>query len=469
MLNVTGSYTDHYQLTMAQVYFLKGQHNQDSVFDYFFRECPFQGGYAVFAGLEDLLDILEDIKFDEEDLDFLRSKNMHPDFINYLKEFKFNGTVYSAQEGDLVFPTRPIVSIKANIIEAQIIETVLLNVLNFQTLIATKARRIRHVAGQSQLIDFGLRRAQGIGGYWASRAAMIGGFDCTSNVRASRDYDIPLAGTMAHSFIQSYDSEFQAFSDYAQIWPDNCVFLVDTYNTLQSGVPNAIKVAKEMEKQGHRLKGIRLDSGDLAWLAKKARSMLDEAGLNYVTIAASNQLDEYVIENIVKQGAPIDVFGVGTNLVVGAPDSALDGAYKLVLANNKPRIKLSDTPVKITIPYQKQVYRLVEENGAYQGADVIALKTEQDINTMHHPFEHLTSVSIQHYRKEPLLHKVMENGKRTVAKKTLVEIAQLSQQNFDKLPMEYKRFINPHLYKVGLSSELKMKRDELIVEYRSVL
>lgn len=466
MINVTGTYTDQYQLAMAQVYFLKGHHNHTAVFDYFFRALPFKGGYAVFAGLDDLLDVLEQLRFDHQDIEFLQDQKMHPDFINYLKQFKFNGTVYASLEGDLVFPACPVVSIEAGLIEAQIIETLLLNILNFQTLIATKARRIRCVAGERILIDFGLRRAQGAGGYFASRAAIVGGFDSTSNVRAGRDYSIPVSGTMAHSFIQSYDSELKAFSDYAEAWPDNCVLLVDTYNTLQSGVPNAIKIAKEMEKKGHRLKGIRLDSGDLAWLAKKARHMLNEAGLNYVAITASNQLDEYVIKNLLEQEAPIDAFGVGTNLAIGAPDSALDGVYKLAFSHDKPRIKLSDTPAKITIPYQKQVHRVLEEDGTYQGADVIALRTEKEIDMMHHPFENLKSLSIKQYKKEPLLHKVMENGKRLLPRKSLVEVAKFSQQCFDKLPFEYKRFINPHIYKVGLSTELKMKREQLIAVHK---
>lgn len=329
--------------------------------------------------MEDLLDVLEQLRFEQQDIEFLQHQNMHPGFIDYLQQFKFTGAVYASREGDVVFPTRPVVIIEANLIEAQIIETLLLNILNFQTLIATKARRIRQVAGERILIDFGLRRAQGAGGYFASRAAIVGGFDSTSNVRAGRDYSIPVSGTMAHSFIQSYDSEIQAFSDYAEAWPENCFLLVDTYNTLQSGVPNAIKIAKEMEKRGHRLKGIRLDSGDLAWLSKRARHMLDEAGLNYVAITVSNQLDEYVIKNLLEQDAPIDAFGVGTNLAIGAPDAALDGVYKLAFINGQPSIKLSDTPAKITIPYQKQVYRVFERDGTYRGADVVCLKRKKKL------------------------------------------------------------------------------------------
>ncbi|VEG92021.1 nicotinate phosphoribosyltransferase [Legionella spiritensis] len=466
MINFTGTYTDQYQLTMAQVYFLNGYQNSNAVFDYFFRALPFNGGYAVFAGLEDVLSILETLRFDDRDLAFLRQQNMHPDFINYLQQFKFQGTVYASREGDVIFPTRPIVTIEANIIEAQLIETVLLNVLNFQTLVATKASRIRQVAGTRKLIDFGLRRAQGPGGYYASRAAIIGGFDSTSNVRAGRDFAIPISGTMAHSFVQSYDSELQAFRDFAKCWPDNCVLLVDTYNTLASGVPNAIKIAREMQSRGHKLKGIRLDSGDLAWLAKKARYMLDEANLHDVTITVSNQLDEYVIKNLLEQQAPIDSFGVGTNLAIGAPDAALDGVYKLAFAHGKPRIKLSDTATKITIPYQKQVYRILDGDGNFQGADAITLRTEDDVELMAHPFEASKSLAIKHFAKEPLLHKVMEHGKRLSSPQTLGEIARYSQDRLAKLPLEYQRFINPHLYKVGISSKLKAQRDQLIGEHQ---
>ncbi len=249
MNNFSATYTDQYQLAMAQVYFKKGHKNHNAVFDYYFRKLPFNGGYAIFSGLEDLLEIITNLRFNEKDLEFLKLQGFEDDFLKYLKEFKFRGTIYSAKEGDVVFPTRPILQVEANIIEAQIIETILLNLLNFQTLIATKASRIRLVAGDAKLLDFGLRRAQATGGYFATRAAMVGGFDGTSNVVAGRDFGIPVSGTMAHSFIQSYDDELEAFRDFADGRPENCVLLVDTYNTLKSGIPNAIKVAKEMEGQ----------------------------------------------------------------------------------------------------------------------------------------------------------------------------------------------------------------------------
>ncbi len=451
---------------MSQVYFLKGQKDTRAVFDYFFRKLPFNGGYAIFAGLEDLLSTLDVLQFDNQDLDFLKELGYHPDFVRYLEKFRFNGNVYSSLEGDPVFPVRPVLQIEANIIESQIIETLVLNILNFQTLIATKASRMRQAAKGCSLIDFGLRRAQGPGGYSASRAAFIGGFDGTSNVRAARDYNIPVSGTMAHSYIESYDDELTAFTHFAEVQPDDCILVVDTYDTLKSGIPNAITVAKKMEEKGFRLKGIRLDSGDLSYLAKETRRRLDSAGLNYVKIAVSNQLDEYIIKSLLAQDAPIDLFGVGTSLVTGYPDAALDGVYKLSYSNGKPRIKLSENVSKITLPHQKQVFRAVDSNDQFIGADAIAMADEQDVEVMHHPLYPLKSLSLKNYTKEPLLHKVMSNGSRVNGPLSLSEIARYSRQRLEKLPEEYKRFDNPHIYKVGISTRLKQERDRLIDEYK---
>ncbi len=451
---------------MAQAYFLKGQKEHCAIFDYFFRKLPFGGGYAIFAGLEDLLAILADYRFDKTDLEYLEAEGFHADFLNYLKNFQFKGCIYSAREGEVIFPTCPILSVEANIIEAQLIETILLNILNFQTLIATKASRIHEVAAGRSLIDFGLRRAQGPAGYYASRAAMVGGFDATSNVRAGRDYNIPISGTMAHSFVQSHDDELSAFRAFAESWPEHCVLLVDTYNTLACGVPNAIKIGKEMEKQGHRLKGIRIDSGDLAYLSKKARNLLDQAGLDYVEISVSNQLDEFVIKSLLEQKSPIDTFGVGTNLVIGVPDAALDGVYKLAFANSKPRIKISDTIKKISLPHKKQIYRILENGGNFWGADVISLFEETKLDHMYHPFEPSKSISLENYNKESLLEKVMEKGRPLAPAKTLTEISQYCQKRLRSLPIEYKRIINPHLYKVGLSERLFNERNQLIEAHR---
>ncbi|MBA2655716.1 MAG: nicotinate phosphoribosyltransferase [Tatlockia sp.] len=468
MINFTGSYTDKYQLSMAQAYFLKGQRDHSAIFDYFFRKLPFGGGYAIFAGLDTLLEILENLRFDKTDLDYLESQGFNDEFLNYLKNFQFKGSIYSCNEGEVIFPTSPILTVEANIIEAQLIETLVLNVLNFQTLIATKASRIREVSGDRKLIEFGLRRAQGPAGYYASRAAIIGGFDATSNVRAGRDFDIPILGTMAHSFVQSFDDELSAFRVFAESWPQHCVLLVDTYNTLASGVPNAITVGQEMKKQGHQLKGIRIDSGDLAYLSKKARLLLDKAGLNEVEISVSNQLDEYVIKSLLEQDSPIDSFGVGTNLSTGVPDAALDGIYKLAYANNKPRIKISDSFKKITLPYKKQVYRILENGGQFWGADAITLAEEQEIEKMYHPFELSKSISLAHHKKEKLLHQVMAEGKILAPAKTLTELSQYRQQRLGCLPIEYKRIINPHIYKVGLSEKLYSQRALLIEEHKGI-
>jgi nicotinate phosphoribosyltransferase len=466
MINYTASYTDKYQLSMSQVYFLKGQLSNKAVFDYFFRKLPFEGGYAIFAGLEDLLNTLDNLHFDKQDIDFLKELGYHPDFIRYLKKFRFTGNIYSSTEGDLVFPVRPVLQIEANIIEAQIIETLLLNILNFQTLIATKASRMFQAAEGRGLIDFGLRRAQGPGGYYASRAAFIGGFNSTSNVRAGRDYGIPVSGTMAHSFIESYNDELLAFNNFAEVQPDDCILLVDTYDTLKSGLPNAITVAKKMEEKGFRLKGIRLDSGDLAYLAKESRKRLDKAGLGYVKIAVSNQLDEYIIKSLLEQAAPIDVFGVGTSLVTGQPDAALDGVYKLAYADGKPRIKLSENIGKITLPHRKQVFRIIDNEGRFIGADAVAMDNETNVEIIHHPLYPLKSLSTGTYFQEPLLHKVMENGVRLFNPRALTEIADYSRERMEKLPEEYKRFDNPHIYKVGISKKLRSERDRLIDEYK---
>jgi nicotinate phosphoribosyltransferase len=459
--SITGTYTDLYQLTMAQVYFMAGKSQAKAVFDYFFRKLPFDGGYTVFAGLGTLVDVLQELHFAPEDLDYLKRVGLNIDFVNSLENFSFQGTVNAAREGDLVFPNEPVLSIEGNILEAQIVETLLLNILNFQSLIATKAARMRLVAGNKILSDFGLRRAQGAGGYHASRAAVVGGFDSTSNVKAGNDFNIPVEGTMAHSFIQSYDDELSAFRDFASIRPERCVLLVDTYDTLKSGIPNAITVAKEMEQNSHRLQGVRLDSGDLAYLAKQSRKMLDDAGLHYVKIIASNQLDEWVIKSLLDQNAPIDVFGVGTSLVTGHPDGALDGVYKLAYADGKPRIKLSENLKKITLPDKKQIFRILNGDGTFFGADAVALAGEGDPGIMYHPSEPGKSLNINGFTKEPLLHKVMENGKVVGGQPPLKEIATFCKERLKLLPEEHKRFHYPHIYKVGISEKLLKERDQL--------
>ncbi|HYF67477.1 MAG TPA: nicotinate phosphoribosyltransferase [Ohtaekwangia sp.] len=461
----TGSYTDLYQITMAQVYYLTGKSKDEAVFDYFFRKLPYNGGFTVFAGLENVLNIIQDLRFTSDDLEFLRSQGLNNEFVNSLRDFRFRGSIHAAREGELVFPNEPILRVEATILEAQLVETFLLNMLNFQSLIATKAARMRLVAGNRILSDFGLRRAQGIGGYHATRACVVGGFDSTSNVMAARDFHIPVVGTMAHSYIQSYDDELTAFRDFAGHRPDNCVLLVDTYDTLNSGVPNAIVVAKEMQQRGHQLQGIRLDSGDLAYLSKQARRLLDDAGLQSVKITVSNQLDEYVIKSLLDQQAPIDIFGVGTSLVTGAPDAALDGVYKLAFADGKPRIKLSENLIKITLPDKKQVYRTLNTDGTFFGADVITRHDEPNAAAMFHPADPDKSLHLGDLMQEPLLHPVMKNG-NAVGLPSLSEIKNYSQQRIKMLPDEYKRFQNPHIYKVGISEKLRDERNQLKKYYK---
>jgi nicotinate phosphoribosyltransferase len=385
-MKISATYTDLYQITMGQVYFLAGHHQQEGVFDYFFRRLPYKGGYVVFAGLASALELIRDLRFTRDDLDFLASQGLNREYLKYLERFRFKGSIYSFREGDVVFPQVPLMRIEGTLLEAQLIETLLLNLINFQSLVATKAARIRHVAPGKILADFGLRRAQALGGYHATRATMIGGFNSTSNVKAALDFGITPSGTMAHSFIQHYEDELAAFRSFAEGRPEGCVLLVDTYDTLNSGVPNAIIVAKEMEKRNQHLEAIRLDSGDLAYLSQHARQLLDSAGLQYVKIAASNQLDEWVIKSLQEQGSPIDIYGVGTSLITGQPDAALDGVYKLCRSNGKPRIKLSESISKTTLPDRKQVYRIYGDEQTFLGADAISLgDTEPGI--MHHRSE----------------------------------------------------------------------------------
>ncbi len=462
-----GLYLDYYELTMAQGYFLSNRHTINANFDYFFRTNPFNSGYTIFAGLSDFLDLLQTFKYNNETIDYLHKKGFHDEFLDYLKDFSFMGNIYSVQEGDVVFPYEPLIRVEGNLIETQIIESFLLNVINFESLIATKARRIRYVAKDKLLSDFGLRRAQGLASIFASKAAIIGGLDSTSNVLASFIYDLTPAGTQAHSWIQSFDDELEAFKKFAEYYTDNCILLVDTFNTIKSGIPNAIKVAKELEKEGKRLKAIRLDSGDLAYFSKKARQMLDEAGLDYVKIVASNQLDEFLIKSLSEQNAPIDFFGVGTNLITGQKDAALDGVYKISQVGDKPTIKLSEDLSKVTLPGKKKIYRYYNgENKFY--ADCIALENEQEIDFMIHPFDIYKKCNLKELKKEELLQKVVSNGEIVIKRKSVNEIKEFCEYRFSFLPEEHKRFEFPHIYKVGLSPELHKLRDELIKRNKEV-
>lgn len=463
-----GLYTDFYELTMAQGYFLSGKKQEQTVFDYYYRTNPYKGGYLVFAGLYDLLQILQNFRYDDKNIEFLKKSGLREEFLNYLKDFKFNATIYSVREGEIVFPNEPIVRVEGNIIEAQLIETLLLNYLNFQSLIATKACRIRNVIGEKAFADFGLRRAQGLGGVHASRAAVIGGADSTSNVYSGFNYDIPVSGTQAHAWVQSFDDELDAFRKYAEINPTSTVLLVDTYNTLKSGIPNAIIIAKELEEKGNKLIGIRLDSGDLAYLSKKARKMLDDESLDYVQIFASNQLNEYVIKSLNEQGARIDGYGIGTELVTGKDTGALDGVYKLVENNGNPRLKISENIEKITIPGRKKLMRYFDKDGKFF-RDGILLAKEENADKIYHPFHRDKNTEVSNYRAEELTQKVMENGEILIESKTPGEINAYLKQRFSQLPDEHKRFISPHIYKVGISENLLDLRDNMLKNIRERL
>lgn len=465
-INYSATFVDQYELAMGQVYFQLGRLHEKATFDYFFRKIPFNSGYVIFAGLNDILEILEKLKFNEDDLEFLAKLHFDHDYLNFLKNFRFTGNVYACEEGEVVFPQEPIVRIEANLIEAQMIETLVLNILNFESLIATKASRMRFAAPDKTLVEYGLRRAQGPGGYYASRASVIGGFDGTSNVLAAKDYNLISSGTMAHSFIQSEDKELEAFRKFAEHRPQDCVLLIDTFNTLESGLPNAIMVAHEMEKRGKRLKGIRLDSGDLSYLAHECRIRLNKAGLNYVKIIASNQLNEDIIKSLEAENAPIDIYGVGTSLVTGNPDAALDGVYKLSDIDNKPKMKVSDSIKKVSFPCKKQIFRVFDREGNFFGADAVGLIDEVKIEIIHHPIESLTSLDLSDLKKVPL-HKIcMKEGRRISKTPGVSEMRDYSKNRLKLLPDEFKRFTNPHIYKIGLTTKLKTIREDLILKFK---
>ncbi len=457
----TGLYVDFYELTMAQGHFLNGKKETRVCFDYFFRDMPFRGGYVVFAGLLDLLEFIERFRFDSDSRAYLRSIGFHASFIDYLASFTPALTIHAPIEGEIVFPNEPIVRVEGNIIAAQIVETVLLNILNFESLIATKASRIKHAAGDKPVTDFGLRRAQGLAGIHGSRAAVIGGVDSTSNVFSAKLFGLEPIGTQAHSWIQIYGDELEAFRQFAKAFPDRCTLLVDTYDTLGSGVPNAVTVAREMEKAGHRLKAIRLDSGDLAYLSKRSRRILDESGLHYVKIVASNQLDEYIIRSLREQDAPIDAFGVGTRLITGGDDASLDGVYKVSMCDGKPLMKISENVEKMTLPGMKKVWRFINDEGKFNG-DAVMLEDETDIREMYHPFKPDTFKKVDPKRKQALLHKVMENGRMLIEKKSPYEIAGYVKERLNGLSDEHKRFEFPHIYKVGISRKLLDLRSGMV-------
>jgi len=464
---LTGIYTDFYELTMAQGYFLSGMHSYRSTFDYFFRKNPFAGGYTIFAGLADFLDALEKFRFPDETLGYLKELGFRNEFIDYLESFHFTGNIYSVREGEVVFPNEPVLRIEASLAEAQLIETLILNILNFESLIATKTSRIKFAADGKMVIDFGMRRAQGYASLLASRAAIIGGCASTSNVAAAKVYNLIPSGTMGHSWVQSFSDELTAFRRFVEIYSEKAILLVDTFNTLESGLPNAIVVAKELEREGKRLFGIRLDSGDLAFLSKKAREMLDSSGLDYVKIAVSNQLDEYLIKSLLEQRARIDAFGVGTNLVIGKPDAALDGVYKLSQLEDIPKIKISENVEKTTLPGIKNVFRFFNGENKFFG-DAIVLEGEEPPEEFYHPLFPERKKVVKNLRNEVMLKLTVERGRRIDNRRDVYEIAKFTEERLNLLDDTHKRFQYPHIYKVGISKALLELKKRLKNQYENI-
>lgn len=463
--------TDLYQLTMLAGYLEEGMAEEPAVFDLFFRHNPFQGGYAVFAGLETALSFLESINFTEDELEYLQGLGIfRPRFIDFLRSFRFRGKVTAAPEGTVVFANEPLVTVEAPLAQAQLVETALLNIINFQTLVATKAARIVNAAAGGTVLEFGLRRAQGPdGGVSEARAAYVGGVKSTSNVLAGKLFGIPVKGTHAHSWIMAFPDELAAFRAYAEVFPDTCILLVDTYDTLKSGIPNAITVARELRAKGHELAGVRIDSGDLAYLSREARRMLDEAGFPDAKIVASNELDEFVIESMRREGSRVDIYGVGTRLATcaGEGGGALGGVYKLVRIDGRPKLKVTSDIAKATLPDRKRILRAVTPDGSFV-LDVICLYDEVVApgDTVFDPLNPLQSVTIPHDAGFVAVRSVaMEGGARTSAHKpSLDEMADRSREQLSRLPQGCLRFINPHKYKVSISRGLNDLRLRLMDE-----
>jgi len=460
--------TDLYELTMMQGYF-KSNSRQTVVFDMFYRKNPSEGGYAIAAGLEQVIQYIKELKFEKEDIDYLAGLGIFDgDFLDYLSTFRFTGDIYAVPEGTVVFPKEPLLKVIAPIMEAQLVETAILNIINHQSLIATKASRVVYAAKGDGVMEFGLRRAQGPdAGTYGARAAMIGGCVGTSNVLCGQLFDVPVKGTHAHSWIMSFPDEYTAFKTYANLYPQACILLVDTYDTLKSGIPNAIRVFREMEEAGIQLgyHGIRLDSGDLAYMSKKARKMLDEAGFPNAVISASSDLDEYLIESLKLQGATITSWGVGTNLITSADNPAFGGVYKLAAIKDAdghfiPKIKLSENSAKITNPGNKKIYRIYEKESGKLKADLICLAdetfTEDDFILLFDPDEPWKKTRLKPgtFIIRELMIPVFVNGECVYTSPKVMEIRDYCTKELNTLWDETRRFANPHKVYVDLSGKL---------------
>ena len=460
-------HTDLYQINMMQTYFKLGRHQRQAVFEVFFREMPFKNGYTVFAGLERMVDYLKNLKFSETDIAYLRELDYPEDFLNYLKELRFTGTVRAMQEGQLAFANEPLVQVEGSLAECQLVETAILNIINFQTLIATKAARIKSVIGDDPLLEFGTRRAQEMdAAIWGTRAAIIGGADATSNVRAAKIFGLKASGTHAHALVQSYGNDYEAFKAYAQTHKD-CVFLVDTYDTLRVGVPSAIKVAREFGDKIN-FQGVRIDSGDMAYISKKVRQQLDEAGFTDAKIYASNDLDENTI----------DVWGVGTKLITAYDQPALGAVYKLVSMEDESgqmqdTIKLSSNAEKVSTPGKRQVWRITKKADGKSEGDYITFSDERpDVAEeiyMFHPLYTYINKNVRDFNANPLLKDIFVDGELIYELPSLQEIKEFARENLEELWDEYKRDLNPQPYPVDLSQELWNHKMRLISQVRTTV
>ncbi len=465
--------TDLYELTMMYGYYREGMTENEGVFDVFFRPKE-TIVYAIMAGLDSVIDYINNLHFGEYDLAYLRSLNLFDEeFLTYLSKLRFTGEIYGMPEGTVVFPYEPLLRVRAPLIQAQLVETALLTFINHQTLIATKASRICYAAKGDSVLEFGLRRAQGPdAGIYGARAAIIGGCNATSNVLTGQMFDIPVSGTHAHSWVMSFPDELTAFRAYARTFPNNCLLLVDTYDTLKSGVPNAIKVFDELRARGHEPVGIRLDSGDLAYLSKQARKMLDDAGYPNAKISASSDLDEFVIRDLKIQGACISVWGVGTRLITSEDNPALGGVYKMsaevIDGKMVPKIKLSDNPVKVTNPGYKKVFRFYDRNGMAI-ADLIALNHETIDESkplrIFDPVQTYKSMTLTDFTARELLVPIFIDGHQVYESPCIREIQAYARKEFESMWDEYKRLLMPHTYKVDLSDELYRLKMDLIDNY----
>lgn len=463
-------HTDLYQINMGYAYFKDGVHERKAYFDVYFRKIPFGGGYAVFAGLEKVVKYLNSFEFTDSDIEYLAGLGYEDSYLQYLKQMKFTGSIRSVREGEIVFGNESLIRVEAPLIQAQIIETAILNIVNYQILIATKAARIKHLCPNEPCMEFGTRRAHEFdAAVWGARAAIIGGFDSTSNVKAAKLFGIPCSGTHAHSFVQAYEDEKVAFKKYAAAHKD-CYFLVDTYDTLRSGIPTAIEVADELKDKINFL-GIRLDSGDIAYLSKEARKMLDAAGYPNAKVVASNDLDEATITHLKQEGARIDAWGIGTKLITAYDNPALGAVYKLACledenGNMVDRLKVSENPGKLTIPGIKRVYRIINKENGMAAGDYIALESE-DVSKeksikLFHPTHTYLEKEVENFEARDLHVDVFKDGRQVYAIPSVQESAQYFKENKKTLWNEYLRLLNPEFYPVDLSTKCWENRNNIL-------